>query len=223
MGTVHGRWVIALTGASGMRYALRLLDVASQHLAELHVIISEAALRVLREEENLKISYSNVSTELLFGREARNVFFYNPRDIGAKVASGSALLDGMVVVPCSMGTLAAIANGMSENLVHRAADVTMKEGRRLVIVPRETPLSAIHLENMLKLTRFGVRVVPAMPGFYHRPRNLEEVIDMMVMKILDQMGVHIDLVSRWKEAQQDPAPQRVVLGFKKFSDEESKG
>lgn len=222
MGTVQGRWVLALTGASGMRYALRLLDVASQHLAEVHVIISEAAMRVLREEEEIKISYASASAELLFGRKASNVYFYNPRDIGAKVASGSALFDGMVIAPCSMGTLAAVAHGMSENLVQRAADVTMKEGRRLVIVPRETPLSTIHLENMLKLSKAGVRIVPAMPGFYHRPASLDEVVDMMVMKILDQMGVRTDLVERWKEKETAPA-QRVVVGFGKFSDEEFKG
>lgn len=223
MGTVHGRWVIALTGASGMRYALRLLDVASQHLAEVHVVISEAAMRVLREEENIKVSYANVSSEILFGRKADNVFFYNPRDIGAKVASGSAPFEGMVIAPCSMGTLAAVAHGMSENLVHRAADVTMKEGRRLIIVPRETPLSAIHLENMLKLSRSGVRIVPAMPGFYHRPASIAELVDMMVMKILDQMDLRVDLVERWKENETVATAQRVVVGFSKFSDEECKG
>jgi 4-hydroxy-3-polyprenylbenzoate decarboxylase len=220
METVHGRWVIALTGASGMCYALRLLDVAQQHLTEVHVIMSEAALRVLREEENLKISYGSVSSKLLFGRDVNNVFFHNPRDIGAVCASGSALMDGMVIVPCSMGTLAAVANGMSENLIHRTADVTLKEGRRLILVPRETPLSAIHLENMLKLSRLGARMVPAMPGFYHQPRELSELVDMMVMKVLDQMGIHVNLVDRWKDGEQKSPSAKVVVGFNKFTDEQ---
>lgn len=221
MPTMHGRWVFALTGASGMRYALRLLDVAQQHLGEVHVVISEAGLRVLREEEDIKCSFGSLDAKTLIGRSADNFYFYNPRDIGAKIASGSALFDGMVISPCSMGTMAAVANGISENLVHRAADVCLKENRRLIIMPRETPLSAIHLENMLKLSRAGARIVPAMPGFYHRPESLEEVIDMMAMKILDQMGIHEHgLAERWKErSPAEASPQRVVVGFDKFTTE----
>jgi 4-hydroxy-3-polyprenylbenzoate decarboxylase len=152
----------------------------------------------------------------LCGRDADNVYFYNPRDIGAKIASGSALFDGMVIVPCTMGTLGAIAHGICDNLIHRAADVTLKEGRKLVIVPRETPLSAIHLENMLSLTRVGARIVPAMPGFYHQPAQISDLVDMMVMKIFDQMGIRTDLVQRWKEHEKPTSSQKVVVGVPKF-------
>lgn len=220
MQNVHGRWVIALTGASGMRYALRLLDVVSRHVSEVHVVVSEAGLRVLKEEEDIKVSFGNLSGSALFGREATNLSFHNPRDIGARIASGSALFDGMVIVPCSMGTMAAVANGVSQNLIHRAADVTLKEGRTLIIVPRETPLSAIHLENMLRLSRAGARIVPAMPGFYHRPAAIEELVDMMVMKIMDQMGLHDpSLAARWKEHEAAGDSAAVVIGFNKFSTE----
>ena len=195
------RWIIGVTGASGIRYALRLLDVLATFGVEQHVIFSDAALRVLKDEEGVALSHARLSPKTLFGRNAEGLVFHNPRDIGAAVASGSFDVQGMVVCPCSMGTLASIAHGLSQNLVHRAADVTLKEGRRLVIVPRETPLSAIHLQNMLTLASLGASIVPAMPGFYHRPKSLEEIVDMQVMKILDQMGIRSDLVSRWGEGE----------------------
>lgn len=197
----NGKWVVALTGASGMRYGLRLLQVASKLVNELHVVISEAGLRVLNDEDGVKCSFAKLSPTALFGEQRENVFFYNPNNIGATIASGSMLCEGMVVIPCSMSTLAAIATGNSQNLVHRAADVTLKEGRKLIIVPRETPLSAIHLEHMLKLARLGVSVVPAMPGFYHQPQSVQEIVDMLVMKVLDQMGIESSLVRRWGEQQ----------------------
>ena len=179
-------WIVALTGASGMRYGLRLIDVLSTTLSKVHVVFSEAALRVLAEEDGLKISATRLSAEALFGREQDNVVFYRPRDIGAAIASGSLPIDGMVICPCSMNTLAAVASGISENLIQRAADVTMKEGRKLLIVPRETPLSQIHLENMLRLSRVGASIIPAMPGFYHEPATITDLVDMMVMKITRQ-------------------------------------
>jgi len=191
------RWIIALSGASGMRYGIRLVEEASHHVDEVHVIVSEAALRVLQEEEGLKLSSSRVGRDSLFPRARENLVIHNPRDIAAAPASGSFHFEGMVVVPCSMATLGAIANGIPSNLVHRAADVTLKEGRRLILVPRETPLSAIHLENMLTLTRLGCRMAPAMPGFYHQPKSVDDIVDMMVMKIMDQMGIESDLVERW--------------------------
>lgn len=186
-----------------MAYALRLVQILSTKLPEVHIVLSEAALRVLHEESNLRVSPSKLTAEALIGSSATNLFFYNHRDIGAQIASGSALFDGMVVVPCSMGTLAAIANGYSQNLIHRAADVTIKERRKLILVPRETPLSAIHLRNMLSLAEIGVSIVPAMPGFYHRPETLNDLVDMMVLKILDQMGIQNDLVKRWKDYRSD--------------------
>lgn len=199
MDTQTTRWVIGVTGASGIRYALRLIEVLSLVGVEQHVVFSDAALRVWHDEEGVGVSHANLQQALLpEGRPATAaIHCYNPRDIGASIASGSFQAQGMVICPCSMGTLGAVAHGLSQNLVQRAADVTLKERRRLIIVPRETPLSAIHLENMLTLARCGAAVVPAMPGFYHRPQTLQELIDMQVMKVLDQMGISSELVPRW--------------------------
>ena len=189
-----------MSGASGMRYALRLIEVLEAHSIELHVVISEAGVRVLHEEEELKVSSSAGTATQLIGRESSKIIFYPPKDIGAAIASGSFRCDGMVVCPCSMGTVGSIANGISSNLLQRAAEVTLKESRPLILIPRETPLSAIHLSNLSKLSLAGVKIVPAMPGFYHRPTTIEELIDMMVMKITDAMGLDIALVPRWKDA-----------------------
>ena len=196
----NDRIVLAITGASGTVYARRLLSVLleSQPTLTIDLIVSESALRVLREEEGIKTSIQKVSVSELIGTETTRVAVHSNRDIGASIASGSYPGSGMIIAPCSMATLAAIATGYGQNLIHRAADVALKEGRRLVIVPRETPLSAIHLENMLKLSRMGVRVVPAMPGFYHKPQSISQLVDMMVMKILDQIDIRVDLVPRWK-------------------------
>lgn len=215
---LRGRWVLGISGASGMPYALKLMDVLSTLCSELHVVISDAALRVFQEEHYVqgkivseKISRTHLTAHKLIGRPQKNITFYNPKDIGASIASGSYPVDGMVVVPCSMGTLGAIANGLCSNLMHRAADVVLKEGRKLVIVPRETPLSLIHLENMTKLARCGAQIVPAMPGFYHQPEDLSQLVDMMVMKILDQMGYTADLVKRWGKDNADPEQTPVIL------------
>lgn len=216
---VNGPWIFGITGASGMRYALRLLEVASAIIPEVHVVISEAGLRVLREEENKALSYSNLTMQRLCGVDRDNVTFYNPRDIGARIASGSMLFDGMVIVPCTTGTLAAVAHGICDNLIHRAADVTLKERRKLVVVPRETPLSSIHLENMLALSRAGAHLVPAMPGFYHQPASINDLVDMMVMKILDQMGIQNTLVKRWKEDVGSLNAGPAVVGQDKFKTE----
>ena len=189
--TSNQRWIIGVTGASGVRYALRLLEVLPQLVGEVHAVFSDAALRVLNDEEGVAISPATLGYEKLFNAAAPNVTFYNSRDIGARIASGSMLATGMVVIPCSMATLGA--------LVHRAADVTMKEGRKLILVPRETPLSQIHLQNLLTLSRCGVTIVPAMPGFYTRPASVEELVDQFVMKVLDSMGVEHSLGQRWKE------------------------
>ncbi|MCO6430449.1 MAG: UbiX family flavin prenyltransferase [Deltaproteobacteria bacterium] len=194
-----GRWIVALTGASGMRYGLSLLRAlgSSSAVQEVHVMVSEAGQRVLAEEEDLKYSPSNPAA--LLSEPSDKFSFFSVKDIGAPCASGTFLCDGMVVVPCSMATLAAIASGFSQNLIHRAADVTMKEGRKLILVPRETPLSAVHLENMLKLAQLGVSIVPAMPGFYSRPDSIDDLIDMQVMKILDIMRVDNNQSKRWCE------------------------
>jgi 4-hydroxy-3-polyprenylbenzoate decarboxylase len=194
-------WVVGVTGASGVRYALRLLEVLPPLVGQVHVVFSDAALRVLNDEEGMAINSASLSMEKLTKTSPTNVTFYNSRDIGARIASGSMLATGMVVIPCSMATLGAIAHGIPNHLVHRAADVTMKEGRKLILVPRETPLSAIHLQNMLTLSKLGVSIVPAMPGFYHQPKTVEDMVDQFVMKVLDSMGVKHTLGKRWKETE----------------------
>lgn len=192
--------VVAFTGASGIRYGLRTVEVLLAQGRPVELIVSEAARLVLREEtsqsaraytrpEDFKDFFPADSLKLLK--------VHSPKDFTASVASGSYPTAGMIIVPCSMGTLGAVANGISQNLIHRAADCTIKEGGRLVIVPRETPLSAIHLENMLKLARLGVRIVPAMPGFYSGTSNLDEMVDFMAGKILDQMDIPHALYPRW--------------------------
>ncbi len=195
-------WIVGVTGASGVRYAVRLLEVLPPLIGHLHVVFSDAALRVLHDEEGKAINAASLSMEKLTDTSPRNVTFYNSRDIGARIASGSMLATGMVVIPCSMATLGAIAHGIPSHLVHRAADVTMKEGRKLILVPRETPLSPIHLRNMLTLSELGVTIVPAMPGFYHRPESVEDMVDQFVMKVLDSMGIVHSLGRRWKEKEE---------------------
>ena len=195
-----GRWIVGLTGASGMRYGLRLLQVLAPKVSELHVILSDAARRVLAEEEGLRVGSSGEKLLTHLDIAASSVHFHNVDDIGASIASGSFRVDGMVVVPCSMGTLAAISHGLSSNLIQRAAEVMLKERRPLILVPRETPLSEIALRNMLRLSEAGAVLLPAMPGFYHRPATIDDLVNMLVMKIVDQMGLQIDLVERWKES-----------------------
>lgn len=194
-------WIIGITGASGAIYACRLLDVLSAAGIATEVVLSDAALRVLSDELDITTSRARLDARHLVpsfeGTERAPMRFHNVRDIGAAPASGSVRFSGMVIVPCSMGTLAAVAHGMSQNLIQRAADVTLKEGRPLILAPRETPLSIIHLENMLAVARAGARVVPLMPGFYHRPTDIHSVVDMMVQKLTDSMGLPCELVPRW--------------------------
>jgi len=198
--TLARPWIIAITGASGTVYARRLIQALLENIPtiELEVVVSEAALRVMREEENIKTSLHSIKIEDLIGYESARVTMHNNRDIGASIASGSYRVSGMVIVPCSMATLGAVANGMAQNLIHRAADVCIKEKRRLVMVPRETPLSLIHLENLSKLARVGVDIVPAMPGFYQQPKSISDLVDQFVMRIIDQMGFDVPLQERWK-------------------------
>lgn len=192
------RWVVGITGASGVRYGLRLIEHLSAVADEVHVVFSDAAMRVLHDEEGVKATAASLPELLTPGSASARIIFHNCRDIGASIASGSLITEGMVIIPCSMATLGALAHGVAQNLVHRAAEVVMKEGRRLILVPRETPLSTIHIENMATLSRLGVRIVPAMPGFYHQPQSIDDLVNMMVMKVLDQMDVHLDLVKRWQ-------------------------
>ena len=166
---------------------------------EIHLTISSSGARALFEELQLEIDLDNFEVESLIGVSSPRVIYHHESDIAAPIASGSFRTEGMVVVPCSMGSIASIAGGMSRNLIQRAADVCIKENRKLVVVPRETPLSPIHLENMLKLSRLGVCVLPAMPGFYHNPKDVDDLLNFVVTKILDQFGIDAKLIQRWKE------------------------
>ncbi|MGD8782825.1 MAG: flavin prenyltransferase UbiX [Thioalkalispiraceae bacterium] len=200
--------VLAFTGASGAPYGLRLLEMLLQANYQVDIVFSRAAQMVFAMETDLALPSRpaelaryfcdkyQASTEQLqvFGRE----------DWMAPIASGSHTAGSMVVCPCTMGTLAAIAQGMSDNLIERAADVMIKEGRRLILVPREMPFSAIHLENMLKLARLGVSIMAANPGFYYKPQSLDELVDFVVARILDQLGVEHQLMPRWG---QNPEPE----------------
>jgi len=180
--------VVGITGASGVIYSIRLLEVLKAAGWEIHCVVSEAGWQVLAYE-------CNITKQDIMAKVA---FLHDVTNIAACIASGSFKTEAMVVVPCSMGTLGGIANGIADNLLGRAADVMLKEGRKLILVPRETPFNAIHLGNMLKLAQLGVKIVPACPGFYHRPTNLQAVIDMMVGKICDAIGVDHDLFTRWQ-------------------------
>ncbi|MBK1681732.1 flavin prenyltransferase UbiX [Rhodocyclus tenuis] len=194
---------LALTGASGMPYGIRLLECLLGAGCRVQLLYSQAAQIVARQEMGLELPsraaelqatlrerYAALpGTLAVFGRE----------EWFAPVASGSNPPDAMVVCPCSMGTLAAIAQGLADNLIERAADVVLKEGRKLVLVPRETPLSAIHLENMLRLSRAGAVILPPNPGFYHRPQSVEAIVDFVVARILDQLRVPHALMRRWGE------------------------
>jgi flavin prenyltransferase len=164
-----------------------------------HLCATGAALRVLKHEEGEDLDFAAPDLARLFDPALRSRLHVHALEaVEATPASGSAGVAATVVVPCSMGTLARIAHGFSSNLVERAADVALKEGRPLIVVPRETPLSEVHLENMLKLVRMGVVVLPAMPGFYQRPTTIEQLVDFVVGKILDRLGIEHELVARWQ-------------------------
>lgn len=194
------RMIVGITGASAGIYGVRLLEVLTkQEDIEVHLTISSSGARALSEELQIEIDLDNFKLESLIGISSPRVIYHHESDIGAPIASGSFRTEGMIVVPCSMGSIASIATGISRNLIQRAADVCIKENRKLVLVPRETPLSSIHLENMLKLSRMGVCVLPAMPGTYHFPKTVDDMFNFVVTKILDQFGIDTKLIQRWKE------------------------
>jgi flavin prenyltransferase len=190
---------LAVTGASGAPYAVRLLQALNDGGVPVRLIISSTGWRLLEEELNIT---DEARLRERTGDWSR-VIMYRDDDRGATPASGSAPSRGMVVCPCSMGTLASIAQGTTRSLIERAADVVLKERRRLVLVPRETPYSQIHLENMLRLTQAGAVVLPASPGFYHRPAGMEELIDFIVARILSQLGVAHSLGPRWMSGERE--------------------
>jgi flavin prenyltransferase len=197
-------FTLALTGASGMPYAMRLLEslLAAGH--KVYLVYSQAAQFVSAQEMNLNLpaKTSEAHRQLVerFRCRPEQLLVFAREDWNAPIASGTGAADAMVVCPCTMGALAAIANGLSDNLIERAADVMLKEGHKLILVPRETPFSAIHLENMLKLSRLGVVILVPNPGFYHLPKSIGDVVDFVVAKILDQLGVKHQLIEKWGSA-----------------------
>ncbi len=195
---------LALTGASGMPYGIRLLECLLQSGIRVYLLYSQAAQIVARQEMDLALparakDAADYFSER-FGAVPGQLQAFGREEWFAPVASGSNPADAMVVCPCTMGTLAAIASGLADNLIERAADVALKEARKLILVARETPLSAIHLENMLKLARAGAIILPANPGFYHHPQTPQDLVDFVVARILDHVGVEHDLMPRWGES-----------------------
>jgi flavin prenyltransferase len=219
--------VLAVTGASGSVYFLRLLEVLLAAGRDVHLCMSPAGAEVLKQELDLALDLDNFQLSVLLPSAKElaedsklapllssssnvissifsesdvsrgQVVYHHYRDFAAGIASGSYATDGMVICPCSMGTLGSLANGMSSNLIHRAADVHLKERRKLIVVPRETPLSSIQLENMKRLSDAGAVVLPATPGFYHNPVSIHDLIDFVVGRICDQLGIKVDMIRRW--------------------------
>jgi len=193
-----GRLIVAMTGASGAIYAVRFLRQAAQHYQQVFVMASDQAVQVASTELGIDISPNAVSSESLLGQHYDNIHFLNKKDFFSPPASGSFRHDGMVIVPCSMGTAGRIANGISDDLVTRAADVCLKEHRRLILVVRETPWNLIHLRNMTQLTEAGATILPASPGFYYKPKSVEDVADFIVARIMQQLGISQEVVPQWQ-------------------------
>jgi len=189
--------VLAMTGASGAPYAVRLLQVLGRLGRTIHLSLSPSAAQVLEAEMGLEVALDRFDPSVFGDIGAGRLVYHHYQDFTAGIASGSFLTGGMIIIPCSMSTLGSIAGGTSTNLISRAADVHLKERRKLILVPRETPLSLIHLENMVKVTQAGAVVLPAMPGWYHRPRRLDDLIDFIVARIADQLGIPGSLTPRW--------------------------
>jgi len=187
--------ILAVTGASGAPYGVRLLEILATHHVPTWLLVSSHGWRLLAEECGLK---DDRELKKATGGDWASVRVFDDQDRGAEPASGSAKSAGMVICPCSMGTVAAIAHGTSRSLIERAADVVLKERRKLVLVPRETPLSLVHLRNLTLVTEAGGVVLPAAPGFYHRPQQVRDLVDFVVQRVLDHLGLEIELVRRWE-------------------------
>jgi 4-hydroxy-3-polyprenylbenzoate decarboxylase len=198
--------VLAMTGASGSPYAVELLRTLVGSGRTVHLTVSASGAQVIREELGLDLNAARFDPAVFGNLGPGKIVYHSHKDFSAGIASGSFLTGGMVVAPCSMSTLGSIAHGITTNLITRAADVHLKERRRLILVPRETPLSLVHLENMLGVTRAGAVVLPAMPGWYHRPKTLDDLVEFVVARICDQLGVEIAKVPRWGEPS-PPGPQ----------------
>ena len=192
--------IVALTGASGHPYALRLLQKLNAAGANIALVMSEPACVTLAAEADIKLNANSPDLSRLFGDDPAalgRVRYFNPRHISAPIASGSNKHDGMVIIPCSMGTLGRVAHCVSDDLITRAADVTLKERRKLILVTREMPLSLIHLRNMQAATEAGALIMHACPHFYHRPQTVEDIVDTVVDRVLDQLGITVD-TKRWR-------------------------
>jgi flavin prenyltransferase len=198
------RITLALTGASGMAYGLRLLECLLRAGCAVDLLLSQAARIVARQELDLQLPAGNPQLVEFFNQRfsghSGKLAAYGKEEWFAPAASGSNPADAMVICPCTMGSLAAIAHGLADNLIERAADVILKEKRPLILVARETPFSLIHLRNMTALAEAGATILPANPGFYHRPHNVDQVIDFIVARVLDQLGIPHDLMPRWGSA-----------------------
>lgn len=199
--------IVGITGASGSIYAQRLLH----HLEEnaevdtINLVITSAGTSVIREE--LDLNFSGVrekDTEILLGRASIKLKLFPAKDIGASIASGSYPIDSMVIIPCSVNTLGMLAAGIVRDLVHRAADVTLKENRKLILVPRETPFNRIHLENLLRLQQAGATIIPAMPAFYHKPKTILDLVDHFVFRVMDHLGVSHSQETIWVGKNKSP-------------------
>ena len=186
---VFMKLTIAMTGASGVIYGKRLLEVLQSKKIETHLVISEASKKIIKHE----LRESEKTLEKLAN------YVYKINDWNSPIVSGSFKTDGSVIIPCSMKTLAGIANGFADNVILRAADVTLKEKRKLIVVPRETPLNTIHIRNLLELSKQGVYIIPAMPAFYHKPNSIKDLVDFVVGRVLDALEIEHDLYKRWQE------------------------
>ena len=192
--------VLGVTGASGAIFARRTLQMleADSRVGKIHLVISGSGLKVLREELDLDVSKSNAIPRLLAGRPAPKTKYLLDSDVGASIASGSYRVDGMVVIPCSTGCLAQVANGISSTLIERAADVCLKEGRRLILAIRDTPFSRVHLENMLRAQAAGAEIFPIIPSFYHRPRSLDDLVTQFCCRVLAHLDLEQAKQFRWR-------------------------
>ncbi|MBO33635.1 MAG: phenolic acid decarboxylase subunit B [Rhodospirillaceae bacterium] len=189
--------VVGMTGATGAIFGIRLLEVLKETDVETHLVVSKWAHQTLEHETGYTLEQLKDLADAHYGSG----------DMGAAVSSGSFRTDGMVIAPCSMRSVASIAQGAGDHLVHRAADVVLKEERKLVLIARETPLSTIHLENLLKLSHMGVTILPPMPAFYNHPKNLDDMVNHIVMRILDQFDVETDIVKRWTGDMKNRTPK----------------
>ncbi|MEW6713780.1 MAG: flavin prenyltransferase UbiX [Nitrospirota bacterium] len=194
-------YIVAISGASGAIFGLRLIEALLKTGNRVYLLVSETAFFIIKTEAGVDLAgktESSVNKKVREHFSSDNIQYFAESNLAAPVASGSFMTDGMFVVPCSMKTLSGIANGYANSLIERAADVVLKEGRMLTLSPREMPLSAIHLENMLKLARLGVKIAPPVPAFYHKPKDINSIINFVVGKLLDVSGVNNNLFKRWE-------------------------